>query len=104
MKRLCFYIFIIAGILFSIGCTPIGIVYTHTKTPLDTNMSQTPAEGRNAHGDIKHISFYVDVMWDSNAIGDIAKKSGIETVYFTDLEVRRILYIWNQYIVHVYGE
>jgi len=110
MKRLCFYIFIIASTLFLIGCTPIGIVYTHTKTPLDTNMSQTIATGKHAEGDIKHLSIplggsnTIDVMWSSNAIGDIAKKNGIETIYFADLEVRRILYIWNQYTVHVYGK
>jgi hypothetical protein len=46
----------------------------------------------------------IDVMWSSNAIGDIAKKNGIETIYFADLEVRRILYIWNQYTVHIYGK
>jgi len=104
MKRHCFYIFIITGILFLNSCAPVGIVYTHTKRPLDTNMSRTPADGRNVHGDLKHISFFVDVIWDSAAIGDIAKKNGMETVYFADLETLRVLYIWNQYIVHLYGK
>jgi hypothetical protein len=104
MKRLCFYLFIIAGILFLAGCTPRGLLYTHIRTPLDINMSQTPADGKNNHGDLKHIPFYVDVMWDSNAIGDIAKQNGIETVYFADLETLRILIFWNQYTVHVYGK
>jgi hypothetical protein len=104
MKRLCFYLFIIAGILVLAGCTPRGLLYTHIRTPLDINMSQTPADGKNNHGDLKHIPFYVDVMWDSNAIGDIAKQNGIETVYFADLETLRILIFWNQYTVHVYGK
>lgn len=29
MKRLCFYLFILAGILFLAGCTPRGLLYTH---------------------------------------------------------------------------
>lgn len=104
MKRLCFYLFIIAGILVLAGCSPRGLLYTHIRTPLDINMSQTPADGKNVHGDLKHIPFYVDILWDSNAIGDIAKQNGIETVYFADLETLRILIFWNQYTVHVYGK
>jgi len=104
MKRLCFYLFILAGILFLAGCTPRGLLYTHIKTPLDTNMSQTPTDGKNIHGDVKHIHFYVDIPWDSNGIGDIAKQNGLETVYFADLETRSILGVWNQYTVHVYGK
>ncbi len=104
MKRSCFYLFIIAGILVLAGCTPRGLLYTHIRTPLDINMSQTPADGKNVHGDLKHFPFYVDVMWDSNAIGDIAKQNGIETVYYADLETLRILIFWNQYTVHVYGQ
>ena len=104
MKRLCFYLFIIAGILVLAGCTPRGLLYTHIRTPLDINMSQTPADGKNIHGDLKHFPFYVDVMWDSNAIGDIAKQNGIETIYYADLETLRILIFWNKYTVHVYGQ
>lgn len=104
MKRLCFYYFIIAGILFWAGCAPRGLLYTHIKTPLDTNMSQTPADGKSIHGDLKHIHFYVDILSDSSGIGDIAKQNGIEKVYFADLEKLSILSIWNQYTVHVYGK
>ena len=86
------------------GCTPRGLLYTHLRTPLDIHMFQTPADGKNVHGDLKHIPFYVDILWDSNAIGDIAKQNGIETVYYADLETLRILIFWNQYTVHVYGQ
>ena len=104
MKRLCFYLIIIAGILFLAGCTPRGLLYTHIKTPLDTNMSQTPVGGKSIHGDLEHIHFYVNILCDSSAIGDIAKQNGIETVYFADLETLSILSIWNKYTVHVYGK
>lgn len=111
MKRRCFYILIATGILFLNSCAPMGLVYTHTRQPLDTNMSRTPAEGREAHGDLEHISFSMwdddfcwDVMWGSAAIGDIAAKNGIKTIYFADIETLRVLTIWNQYTVHVYGK
>jgi hypothetical protein len=92
-----------SGILLLASCTPYGLLYTHIKKPLDTNMSQTPMIDNNVQGDIKHIRFYVDVMWDSNAIGDIAKKHGIETIYYADIEMLSVLTIWNRYTVHVYG-
>ncbi len=104
MKRQWVHFFIITALLCLVSCAPIGIVYTHTKRPLDTNMSRTPTSNRNEAGDLKHISFYVNVMWDSAAIGDIAKENGINTIYFADLETLRILTIWNQYTVHVYGK
>jgi len=104
LKRLNIYLFLMSGILLLASCSPYGILYTHKKEPLDTNMSQTPVNGINGHSDIKHIQFYVDVMWDSNAIGVIAKEHGIETIYYTDIETFSVLSIWNQYTVHVYGK
>ncbi len=50
------------------------------------------------------FSYYIDVIWDSNAIGDIAKREGIDTVYFVDLEVLKVLGIWSQYTAHIYGK
>jgi hypothetical protein len=104
VKRFYKYLFIFSAFILLAGCTPYGILYTHTKMPLDTNMSQTPVSGSNGQSDIKHIRFYVDVMWDSNAIGDIAKKHGIEEIYYADIERLSVLGIWNQYTVYVYGK
>ncbi len=42
--------------------------------------------------------------WGSAAIGDVAKEQGMQEIYFADLEVFRVLRIWNQYTVHVYGK
>ena len=44
------------------------------------------------------------MLWDSNGIGDIARKNGLEAIYFADLETFSILGIWSQYRVHVYGK
>jgi hypothetical protein len=46
----------------------------------------------------------LSAAWDDAAIGDIAKKNGIQELYFADLETLRVLGIWNQYWVHVYGK
>jgi len=47
---------------------------------------------------------YSGVAGDSNAIGDIARKNGINTLYYADLETLSVLTIWRQYTVHVYGQ
>ena len=90
-------------ILFFSGCAR-GLIYTHTVKPLDINHHQTPIVQTSKKGDIRHIRYQVSVAWNSNAIGDIAKKNGLQTVYYADLEVFNILGIWRQSIVHVYGE
>jgi hypothetical protein len=72
--------------------------------PLDTNLSHTRKGTYHNKGNVKHLHFYVDVMWSSNAIGDIARRNGIKTVYFADLETLSVLGIFKRYTVHVYGE
>jgi len=85
------------------GCG-MGLIYTHTITPLDLNSNETPLVIESEEGDVKHLSYsLVDVQWDSNAIGDIALENGIETIYFADIEFLSILGIWNQDTVHIYG-
>ncbi|MBU1052381.1 MAG: hypothetical protein KKC46_00950 [Proteobacteria bacterium] len=84
---------------------PKGYVYTHITTPLDINADKTPiGPAESKKGDIKHIHYRVDIKWDSNAIGDIAKQSGLNEVYFADIETLSILSLWSQYTVHVYGK
>ena len=89
------------------GCSPYGVVYHHTIRPLSTNMSQTPlATTRiDSRGDIKRFRYNViDFSAGTNGIGDIARKQGLETIYFAELEKLSILGIWKQEFVRVYGE
>lgn len=81
----------------------VGVVYTHTIRPLDVNANQTPVGLTKSSSDIKYFNYYLNVMWDSNAIGEIAKENGIRNIYYADLETVSILRIWTQYTVHVYG-
>lgn len=89
--------------LFLSGCTT-GLIYTHKVRPLDINHTRTQAVQESQRGDIKHIQYIVSVTWDSNAIGDIARKNGIKMIHYADLETIRVLSFWRQFIVHVYGE
>lgn len=101
MKNDLFRLAVLVIVLSLTGC---GLIYTHTIEPLDVNLDQAPFVVDPEEGDIKHIHYYVDVVWDSNAIGDIAKREGIDTVYYVDLEVLRVLGVWGQYTVHIYGK
>jgi hypothetical protein len=90
-------------LLLSSGCG-VGIIYTHTVTPLSLDLHQTKVVQTEKKSDIKHIQVsWVGVAWDSAAFGDIAKKNGMNELYFADLETLRVLGIWNQYTVHLYG-
>jgi len=89
-----------------------GILYTHTIEPLTTNFTRAPvqkdATGR-ADGDVHHIHVPLtrvdlDVIWNSNALGDVAQRNGLSEIYYADLETFSILTIWNQYTAHVYGK
>ncbi len=86
------------------GCSQ-GLLYTHTTSPLDTNMNRTPTASRTGSGKVKHLQYYTSVTWDSNAIGRIANENDIETIYFADLETHSVLLgLWRQFTVHIYGE
>jgi hypothetical protein len=86
------------------GCAgQLGLVYSHTIEPLSTDFYHTPVVSNEAAGDVKQIHFYVRVLWNDNAIGEVAKEHGIDEVYFADLETLRVLGIWTQQWVHVYG-
>lgn len=111
MKRFCLYITILAAVLMLSGCGSVGIIYTHVTTPLDTNMSKTPIGVEEADLEFKHLvvvqtglGLIFMCMWDSAAVGDIAEKYGIETVYFADLEELHVLGVLNTYTVHIYGK
>ncbi len=104
MKRFCLCMVILASVLFITGCGTMGLIYSHVTHPLDMNMSQTPTGVQEEDGDIKELAFYVSFLWDSNAIGDIAKEHGMETVYYADIELLRVLGVWSRYTVHAYGK
>lgn len=100
-----------AVLLLACGCVR-GRLYSNLTYPLDTDFSNTPVfskEKETANGSIQHIriplnAYQIDVVWDSNAIGDIARRRGIETIHYADLQTLNVLGLLKTYTVHIYGE
>ncbi|MBI3818566.1 MAG: hypothetical protein HY286_07750 [Planctomycetes bacterium] len=86
-----------------------GILYSDVTRPMTTNMRNSPIGTKFSDLDSKelHDPFItgVRVQWDSNAIGDVMKRNGIDRAHYADLRVRSILFgIWTQQFVKVAGE
>lgn len=92
------------------GTGPLtGLVFTKVKMPLSFDLNASPSQENNASGKIIKIKepvtgYGIYTELNSNAIGDIAKKHNIRTIYFADKEVFSILGIWSATKVIIYGE
>jgi hypothetical protein len=83
----------------------MGLIYSHTREPLMLNANATNVDGgKRSKGSVLELQIQtLRVTWSENAIGEIAKATGIDTVYYADLEELRILGIWATHTVHIYG-
>ena len=91
-------------IAISLACVSLtGCIYAHTVEPLMTDFSSTSVGEERSSGDTKTVTFYVSVEWDVNGIGAIARRHGIETIDYADIETTSVLRYWRQQKVHVYG-
>ena len=82
-----------------------GLIFSHTREPLMINANATKvAGGKGSRGSVLELQVQaLRITWSENAIGEIAKATGIDTVYYADLEELRILGIWATHTVHIYG-
>ena len=95
-----------------IGCGTgplVGFIYTKVKMPLSRDLNASPLKENHGTGKVikikEPISGYgIYAELNSNAIGEIAKKHGISTVYFADQERFSVLGIWTTTKVIIYGE
>lgn len=87
------------------GCVN-GLVYTHTVRPLTTDMHDTPVvPGPGVRSSMIQVRYsYLDVRAGNNGIGEIARQNGIARVYYADIEVFRVLGVFTQTYVRIYGE
>lgn len=93
----------------SFNGTIFGGIYSHTVQPITFN--REPIEFldnlEQAQGQINHVqagTLMASIRLGKNGIGDVAKKSGISTVYYADIERRIILFgLWQESILHIYG-
>jgi TRL (tRNA-associated locus)-like protein len=93
--------------LLACGCVN-GLLYTSITTPLTTNMRGTPAGAKSGELDVESLAepifTGIRAEWDSNAIGDIARKYGIKEIYYADVQRFSVLLgIFGQSTVRVYG-
>ena len=89
------------------GCLYGGAIYQDTTTPFDVNLNNTDVHKEHETGETKRLIIplaFIALTWDSNAIGDIAKKSGMQRVFYADKRVLNILGIWRQEFVTIYGK
>ena len=89
------------------GCT-YGLLYTDSVEPVVTNMRSTPfgssvAESNTKLVSVPFVSGSLTASWDSQAIGDAAKRAGLTEIYYADLHTLRILGVWQKQTVQVYG-
>lgn len=96
--------------LMGCGTGPlVGLVYTKVKMPLSRDLDASPLKEHDGAGKVIKIKepvsgygLYAEL--NSNAIGEIAKKHGISTVYFADQQRFSVLGIWTTTEVIIYGE
>ncbi len=87
-----------------------GGLYSHTIEPLTFNKDPTEVREsmKRATGSIMQVSdplsSALGVRMGDNGLGEVAKKHGIETVYYADIERWRVLFgLWSRDVVHLYG-
>ncbi len=91
------------------GCTS-GFLYTNITLPLTVDMNRTPVGHTVTSVNTKRIQepftgIDITVEWDSRAIGDAARRAGLETVYFADIHTISFLGgLWEQQAVNVWGK
>jgi hypothetical protein len=91
------------------GCLR-GFVYTDVTLPLVTNMNVTKVgepggESKNMGFNIPFSRVPVSASWHTQALGEAAKRNGISTIYFADVERLSILGgIWQSATLHIVGE
>lgn len=84
-----------------------GVLYTHRVEPLTHHYTpiQVAEADRDSSGGTTELEFrYVAVIWGANAIGEVARQAGFQTIHYADIERRSILFgIWSRNIVRIYG-
>jgi hypothetical protein len=90
--------------------TIFGGLYSHTIEPLTFNNNPTEVREslRQARGVINQVEYplssVLTIRLGRNGLGDVAKRHGIETVYYADIENWSALFgLWSRDVVHIYG-
>lgn len=93
-----------------VNVQPKGIIYTDIRLPLTHNFHNTtwpissPNSARTLEIKEPFTGFGLYAQVDSNAIGSIARKNGMNTLYFADRQIFSILGIWTSNKTILYGQ
>ncbi len=102
---------LLAFVLFLAACgKPVGLIYTHITLPLTADLNNTPVPANPPQSGktieikepITRLGMYAQV--NSNALGEVARQNGMQTLYFADRQVFSILGIWTTVRSILYGE
>ncbi len=115
MRKIKLTAFILALSVALAGCTQALLfnngVFLHTVEPLTLNQNATDVRESllRGRGSITQVSdpliSGLSVRLGKNGLGDIAKRHGIETIYYADLEEWSCcLGLWSRDVVHIYGK
>jgi len=115
MRHRPLMLIILAGALILGGCSRFGqdavtgYLYTNTRVPYSIDLNNTPVSELNGQSSVLRIkepltSLGLYTELSSNAIGDIARKNGMQKVYFADLETFSLFSIWRTQTLVIYGE
>lgn len=95
------------GLISSSGLT--GYVFTYTRVPYTKDLNNTPVVLTKSDGAIikiqepfSGVGMYAE--FNTNAIGDLAKRYNMKTLYYAELEIFDVLGIWQQKRLYLYGE
>jgi hypothetical protein len=109
MHRISLLFFICLFYAICSGCMQ-GFIYTNATVPLVINMNNTPVGNKSAAISSKKLKEPISGVglsaeWNSRAIGDAAKRSGLTQINFADMHTFSLFGgIWKKQTVHVWGE
>lgn len=102
-------------VLTSSGCnlvprSPIsGYFYEHYRKPYTIDLNETPVKFKAGGGKVILIKepfsgHGMSAEFNSNAMGDVASRYGLQKIYWADMEYINILGVWKERRLHIYGE
>lgn len=110
---------ILAGILLLLqsGCGLVridtsglyGYIYTKTRMPFTKDLNNTPVVHTQSDGVIVKIKepfsgLGVYTEFNTNALGDLAKKYNMSKLYYAELETFELFGIWRERRLYLYGK
>ena len=96
-------------LLYFSACTR-GLIYSDTTEPITLNMKTTAVGTENAELSSFHIQepitrMRISAEWNSRAIGDAAKQTGLDKIYYADMRTQSVLGgIWRRETIIVWGD